>query len=405
MKGVDPGETEAKPRPLDIGVITETYPPEINGVANTLLHLVEGLEHRGHRIQLVRPRQLADRPSDPQGGRAEVLVPGVPIPGYRGLRFGLPVYWRLRRLWRQARVDVAYIATQGPLGHAALSAARALAIPTLTGFHTQFHQYSSHYGLGLLKRPIIDALRRFHNRSDTTLIPSSALAEELTALGFRNLHLLGRGVDTELFDPRRRSEDLRRSWGCGPTGPAVLYVGRLAAEKNLELILRAFRDISVDIPDARLVLVGDGPERAPLQQTRPDVVLTGAKVGTELAEHYASGDLFLFPSLTETFGNVVLEAMASGLPVIAFDYAAAHSCIHNQKNGIRVPTGNAEAFIDAAVTAIQDAEGLRVMSQGARATAERMSWERVVCDLEQRILEVIRMRRDHPNENLAAAPE
>lgn len=274
---------------LRIGVITETYPPEINGVANTLRHLVEGLEGRGHRIQLIRPRQSGESGSGPVAARVETLVPGLPLPGYRGLRFGLPVAWRLRRSWRETPPDAVYIATQGPLGRAALLVARSLGIPTLTGFHTQFHDYSSHYGLGFLKDLIIDNLRRFHNRSDATLVPTAALREELTEQGFRTVHLLGRGVDTELFHPRRRSDPLRRRWGCAPAGLAVLYVGRLASEKNPELMLRAFEGIRASVPEAKLILVGDGrmeliewniglPKVKPVRtrQTRPQPNLGGS---------------------------------------------------------------------------------------------------------------------------------
>lgn len=398
-------EAEASREFLRVGLVTETYPPEINGVANTVSHLVEGLKRKGHQIHLVRPRQRGEGEMGSDGVREETLVPGLPIPGYRGLRFGLPVYWRLRHLWKQNAPDVLYIATQGPLGHAALAAGRRAGIPSLTGFHTQFHQYSSHYGLGLLKSPIVNTLRRFHNRSDATLVPTADLRDELFGLGFRNVHLLSRGVDGELFDPHRRSEELRRSWGCPPSGPVVLYVGRLAAEKHLDLALRAFRQIAEGTPEARFVLVGDGPAREHLRQTHPELILPGAKVGVELAEHYASGDLFLFPSLTETFGNVVLEAMASGLPVIAFDYAAAGACICNRENGIKVPMTDDDAFVGAAVSAASDGARRVAMSKHARATAEHMDWGQVVRELEQRFFEVIRLRMEHANETLAATPE
>lgn len=400
------GATERKI--LRVGVVTETYPPEINGVANTMRHLVEGLEQRGHRVHLVRPRQDRERAhkgagnsdgnsaGNSSGGRRETLLPGLPIPGYRGLRFGLPVYRRLRRMWRREPPDTLYISTQGPLGHAALWAARSLGIPTLTGFHTQFHKYSGHYGLGMLTRWIVALLRRFHNRSGATLVPTERLRRELTSLGFENVHVFSRGVDTELFDPRRRSEALRESWGCRPEGLVVLYVGRLAAEKNLALALRAFEGIVARIPDAKLVLVGDGPELEHLRHAHPHLLLTGAKVGVELAAHYASGDLFLFPSLTETFGNVVVEAMASGLPVIAFDYGAAGVCIRNWENGVKVPVGDADAFLEATLEAIGDRARLRAMGAGARSTAAGMSWSRVIGAFEERLLEVAGYRQPAP---------
>lgn len=385
---------------LRIGVVTETYPPEINGVANTMRHLVEGLAARGHTVALVRPRQSGERIAPGVVGKAatpglridQFLVPGLPIPGYQGLRLGLPVFWRLRGLWRARPLDVVYIATQGPLGHAALAAARHRGIPTVTGFHTQFHQYSRHYGLGLLTRPIVRTLRHFHNRSDATLVPTQELEAELTAQGFANVHRFGRGVDVGLFSPARRDPALRAAWGSGADGLAVLHVGRVAAEKNLDLAREAFESIESACPGARFVVVGDGPALAHLQRDHPRFVCTGAQVGEALAAHYASGDLFLFPSLTETFGNVVPEAMASALPVVAFDYAAAHAAIVSGVNGVTVPIEDRAGFVAAAARIAQDRPGLRAMGAAARCAAEGMSWERVLGGVEDRLRAVVRRR-------------
>jgi glycosyltransferase involved in cell wall biosynthesis len=381
---------------MRIAVVTETYPPEINGVANTMRHLVEGLARRGHDLELVRPRQPADAgcgdPRMPPVEPRERLVPGLPIPGYRGLRLGLPVYWRLRGGWGKARPDVVYIATQGPLGHAALAAARALSIPTVTGFHTRFPQYSRHYGLGILTEPIARTLRHFHNRSDATLVPTADLRDELSIAGFRNVHVFGRGVDLELFSPARRDSALRDAWGCSEDDLVVLYVGRMAAEKNLDLVRETFEALGTIDRRVRCVLVGDGPALGHLNRDHPHYVCTGARVGEDLARHYASGDLFLFPSLTETYGNVVPEAMASGLPVLAFDYAAAHFCIECGVNGVTVPTGDHAAFEAAALRMAGDLMGLRAMGRAARASAEGMNWDRVLVGVEDRLLSVLRQR-------------
>jgi glycosyltransferase involved in cell wall biosynthesis len=401
------------PDSLSVAVVTETYPPEINGVANTMRHLVEGLRARGHAVTVVRPRQGADRPRQqanrPRGRAApsQILVPGLPIPGYRGLKFGLPVYWRLRRLWKRQRPDAVYVATEGPLGHAALNAARAWDIAVLTGFHTQFHQYSRHYGLGLLMRPIVRSLRSFHNRSDATLVPTSALERELDQDGFRNLHVFSRGVDTRLFSPSRRSAALRRGWGCDDASIVALYVGRIAAEKNIGLAMDAFDAMSSRDPRTRCVVVGDGPELPRLRRAHPDFIFTGAKVGEELARHYASGDCFVFPSLTETFGNVVPEAMASGLAVVAFDYAAAHEHIRPWQNGVLVPAADRQTFIDGAVAAVFDRDRLRAMGARARSTAESLSWDRVIGSVEQRLRDVIRRHADarDRHETMAATTE
>jgi len=383
--------TKADLKPLHIAVVTETYPPEINGVANTMRHLVAGLTRRGHRLHLIRPHQHrgADQP-DPAAD-TETLVPGLPLPGYRGLRLGLPVYWRIRRLWRQGhRPDIVYIATQGPLGHAALNAARRAGIPAITGFHTQFDQYSRHYGLGLLTQQIAQTLKHFHNRSHATLVPTPELRDHLTQEGFHNVHLFGRGVDTQLFDPARRNPTLRAAWGSDAGELVALYVGRLAAEKNLELALRSFQAIAAQDPSARLVLVGDGPGLEKLRHDYPDHRFVGPKVGEELAEHYASGDLFLFPSLTETFGNVVLEAMASGLGVVAFNYAAAHTYIASGRNGITVTPGDEEAYLTAAVEIAGDHERLSHLGRAARRTAERLDWDHVIAGIEEQLASIIR---------------
>jgi glycosyltransferase involved in cell wall biosynthesis len=384
-------------RPLRVAVITETYPPEINGVANTMRQLVTGLAERGHQVRLIRPHQAGDpKPgaSDPIG---ETLVPGLPIPGYRGLRLGLPVFWRLRRVWRDEPPDVAYIATQGPLGRAALRAAEALGVPTVTGFHTQFHQYSRYYGLGFLTGPIEASLRRFHNRSDTTLVPTAELREILMAHGFAKVEVFGRGVDTVLFSPGRRRTDLRSAWGCGPTDPVLLYVGRLAAEKNIDLVLASYAAARAAYPRTRCVLVGDGPERRHLAQAHPEVIFTGARVGLDLAEHYASADLFVFPSLTETFGNVVTEAMASGLAVVAFDDAAAHRYIRSGENGLILDRGDRDAFIAAILAATTDVQGSRRLGAEARRTAETLGWPRVIAGLDTRLRAVIAARATrHP---------
>lgn len=390
-----PGRT---PQPsLHVALVTETYPPEINGVANTLAQLARGLEHLGHRVSLVRPRQPADRrrctpgktaPKEPRQA-AELLVGGLPLPGYRGLRFGLPALGKLQRRWLSARPDAVYIATEGPLGHAALRVARRQGIPTLTGFHTQFQQYCSHYGAGLLMRPIITVLRRFHNRSGATLVPTQALQDDLAAAGFTNLHVLSRGVDTERFSPRYRSSALRASWGCDEETLVALYVGRIAAEKHIDLAIEAFDHIQRAQPNSRCVLVGDGPELTHLRRQHPHHVYTGAKVGQALAEHYASADLFVFPSLTETFGNVLTEALASGVAPLAFNYAAAREHLHDGRNGYSVPMADRAAFLLRAEQAAGNRERLRQFGREARRTAESLSWDRVIRDLEDHLFSVI----------------
>jgi glycosyltransferase involved in cell wall biosynthesis len=371
---------------LRIAFVTETYPPEVNGVANTAVHFVEGLRARNHEIQLVRPRQSRSyRPGDAAGFR-EVLMRGLPIPRYPDLRMGLPAKRALVRMWSLHRPDIVHIVTEGPLGWSALQAALKLKLPVSSDFRTNFHAYSRHYGIGWLRNPIAAYLRKFHNRTLMTMVPTESLRKELAATGFRNLRVVARGVDTELFTPARRSETLRASWGVAPHETVILHVGRLAPEKNLGPVIAAYEQILRAAPRARLVFVGDGPARDSLRQRCPDAIYAGMRTGDDLAAHYASGDIFLFPSLTETFGNVTVEAMASGLAVVAYDYAAAAEHIVNGDNGLLARYDDTEGFVRQAKGLVADRASIRAFGARARQTAEKLAWVRVVGQFESLLL-------------------
>lgn len=378
MKDVDFVTEERCLRPsLRIALVTETWAPEINGVAMTLGRMVDGLIARGHRVQLVRPRQaLSDRAADGPGFE-EVLAHGMKIPKYEGLRFGLPARTRLFRLWSRQRPDLVHVATEGPLGWSAVSASIRLGIPVTSDFHTNFDSYSAHYGVGWLERPVAAWLKRMHNRTAVTFVPTRAMAQDLRARGYRSVEVIARGVDTELFNPARRSAALRASWGVAADELAVVWVGRVAPEKNLRLVLEAFAAIRRRTPNARLVIVGDGPLRKSLQEGNPDVVFAGARRGEDLAAHYASGDLFLFPSLSETWGNVTLEAMASGLCVVAYDCAAAAEVIASGGDGLLVRPGAAAAFVAESVVAASDRDLRARIAEAARRRSESLDWERI----------------------------
>ncbi|WP_018992745.1 glycosyltransferase family 4 protein [Aromatoleum toluclasticum] len=378
MKDVDFVTEERCLRPsLRIALVTETWAPEINGVAMTLGRMVDGLIARGHRVQLVRPRQaLSDRAADGPGFE-EVLAHGMKIPNYDGLRFGLPARTRLFRLWSRQRPDLVHVATEGPLGWSAVSASIRLGIPVTSDFHTNFDSYSAHYGVGWLERPVAAWLKRMHNRTAVTFVPTRAMAQDLRARGYRSVEVVARGVDTDMFNPARRSAALREAWGAGADDPVVVWVGRVAPEKNLPLVLEAFAAIRRRRPAARLVIVGDGPLRKALQEGNPDVVFAGARRGGDLAAHYASGDLFLFPSLSETWGNVTLEAMASGLCVVAYDCAAAAEVISSGGDGMLVRPGAATAFVAESVVAASDGELRARIALAARKRSESLEWERI----------------------------
>lgn len=362
---------------MRIAVVTETYPPEVNGVALTVQTLVSRMLEDGHDLLLVRPRQPGVSTLPPARPIGELLVPGAALPKYPGLRFGFPAGRALTRLFGAERPDAVYVATEGPLGWSAVRTARRLGIPVATGFHTRFDAYAGAYGLGPLTLLVRYWLRRLHNASGATVVPTAELRDWLEQRGFQRVRVVARGVDTNLFDPARRSMKLRERWGVAPDGLAVIYVGRIAAEKNLELAIAAFRRIRDRCPAARFIWVGTGPVAPRLAREHPDFIFTGLRLGEDLAAHFASADLFLFPSLTETFGNVTLEAMAAGVPTIAFDYGAAHVHLCDREHGRLIATGDDAGFIDAAVAVAGDAEERRAMGAAARCAALALCQKRV----------------------------
>jgi glycosyltransferase involved in cell wall biosynthesis len=352
---------------MQICLITETYPPEINGVALTVRTLARALTAQGHAVSLIRPRQPdAPSPSQSPPEFEELLVPGAALPRYPGLRFGMPVVGRIRDAWQRQRPDAVYAATEGPLGWAGVRAARRLGIPVATGFHTRFDDYIGHYGLRFLTPMVFAWLRRFHNHAQATLVPTEELRALLADKGFNNVQVLRRAVDTRRFDPAFRDPALRGSWQLGDADLAVLYVGRIAPEKNLDLAVRAFRAVAERHPRARFILVGDGPAREQLARANPDFIFAGMQLGDDLSRHYASGDLFLFPSLTETFGNVTLEAMASGVATIAFDYGAAREHITDGSLGRAIACDDEAGFIAAAVELAADPALRRAIAHAGR---------------------------------------
>ncbi|MEO7347060.1 MAG: glycosyltransferase family 1 protein [Opitutaceae bacterium] len=371
---------------MNLALVTETFPPEINGVAMTFSVIARELGRRGHQITVYRPcRDDLPTPASHPEFR-EVALPGVPIPGYPMLRLGLPAPRRLRRDWVSERPDLVHVATEGPLGASAVSIARELAVPVTSSFHTNFHAYSRHYGFGLLNRLVLAWLRRIHNRTRCTFAPTPELCAELASRGFRDLALLSRGVDTWQFHPARRSPELRACWGAGPDEPVVLHVGRMAPEKNYGLLVRAHAAMRTANPRCRFVFVGDGPLRTRLQRDRPECVFTGFIPRSELARHYASADIYIHASLTETFGNVLTEAMASGLAVAGFDYAAARQFIRHGENGLVAPFDYPDALIEAAVLLATDDLLRAQIRPAARLAVESQSWDRVISRFEADLL-------------------
>lgn len=377
---------------LRIAVVTETWPPEVNGVAVTLAKLVQGLSLRNHDVQLIRPRQAKIDVSINDSKLEEVLMRGMPIPRYPELKLGLPSKKTLIKTWSMRRPDVVHIATEGPLGWSALQAAKVLKLPVTSDFRTNFQSYSKHYGVGWLRKPIVAYLRKFHNATACTMVPTRELKRTLSENGFLNLKVVSRGVDTQLFNLKRRDQHLRHSWGADEKTKVLISVGRIAPEKNLDLVLKTYEALQFMADQIKLVMVGDGPLKEQFQKRYPGIIFPGMLSQTELAKYYASSDLFVFPSQTETFGNVTLEALASGIPVLAFDCAAAKDWVQTGMNGWLVSENNQDGFAAQAVTILKQPLILDQVTQSTRQQVIHLDWSQIAEQVEMVLWDAIRMR-------------
>lgn len=368
---------------MRLAYVTETWPPEINGVSFTAERTVRYLRAAGHDVQLVRPRQEGE---DPRDDEDEWRTAGWPIPMYPALRFGWAGSAAFRARWREHAPDLVHAVTPGPLARAALQAAALEHIPATADFRTNFHTYSRHYGCGWAEPLVLAWLRSLHRRVQCTFAPTDAMAAELRRRRFGEVQVVGRGVDAQRFSPEHRDLELRRQWGASAVDPVFLYVGRLAAEKNVRLAGAAFEAVRVRQPRARLVVVGDGPQRALLAAHHPHAHFAGEQRGAALAAHYASADVFLFPSLTDTFGNVVLEAMASGLLVVAYDVAAARQHLVDGWSACLAAPSQPHRFGIAALRALPSAPFESTLRRRARRTALALDWNAVLRRFEQQLM-------------------
>jgi glycosyltransferase involved in cell wall biosynthesis len=387
---------------VKLAIVTETYPPEVNGVASTIARFIKGLAEMGHDITLIRPRQgLKDKPKN-ESHFKEILTLGMPIPGYSSLRMGLPQKNMLLKQWASDRPNLVHIVTEGPLGWSALEAAKKLNIPICSDFRTNFDAYSTHYGMSFLKNPIQRYLRYFHNNCNFTMVPTQDLKNQLLSNGFERLRIVARGIDTELFNPLKRSQELRDQWGIKDNQKVVLYVGRLASEKNLQVTVDTFKAMLQKDSNLKMVWVGDGPEKGSLKLSCPNSIFAGVQTGEALAAHYASGDIFLFSSLSETFGNVTLEAMASGLAVLAYDYAAARQFIDHGANGFLANLNEANSFVAAGFALLKEDVNLENLRACARQTTLEISWDQVTKKLENNYHDLI--QNFYAKDKLASSP-
>ena len=379
-----------RPR-LRIAIVTETWPPEINGVALSMMQLCQGLQRLGHKILLVRPVQKETCAEfHPE---QECLVLSQPIPKYPSLQFGWPQYLKVTKAFEKFSPDVVHIVTEGPLGLTALQAAKAKNIAVSSGFHSPFQDFSRFFDLAFLVKPIQRYLTWFHNSTDVTCVPSQYTEQALRGFGVTcPLVVVGRGVDTVRFSPKHRSQRLRQQWGVDADTRVMLYVGRLSPEKEVDVLIKSFHALQVQQGvNIKFVIVGDGPDRIRLSKmtTSKDVIFMGSLGGHELATAYASADVFTFASQADTFGNVVLEAIASGLPVIAYDYVCAHQHVKHNITGWLCSLGHTTDLIQS-ICRLPALPQLRQMGLLASESVQHSSWQFPVQQLEQALYQVVK---------------
>ncbi|MEX5287835.1 glycosyltransferase family 4 protein [Acinetobacter towneri] len=381
-----------RPR-LKIALVTETWPPEINGVARSLQQLCKGLQTLGHKILLIRPEQKQH--DDQFHPYKECLVKAQAIPKYNNLQFGWPQWSKLSQALDEFEPNVVHIVTEGPLGLASLHLAKSKRIPVSSGFHSAFQDFSRFFDLAFLLKPIQHYLKWFHNNTLLTCVPSHDTEKSLRQFGVEGpLVIVGRGVDVKHFSPEFRSIALRARWGAEENTRVMLYVGRLSPEKEVNLIIDAYHSMTQKTEQAvKLVVVGDGPDRQRLEamNLHGDIIFTGSLSGTALAEAYASADVFTFASQVETFGNVVLEAMASGLPVVAYDYACANLHVRPTETGWLSPLGQYTNLVGH-IHRLPDITTLRQMGEKARKATLNIGWQHPVQQFEQALYQVAEER-------------
>ena len=360
-------------------MVTESFLPRVNGVTNSVCRVLEHLERRGHEALIVAP---GPGPESYAGHRV-VVVPGVGLPGYNSFVLGLPTKAVERHL-REFAPDIVHLASPVALGAAGARAARKMGVPSIAVFQTDLAGFARRYGFRGTDRTIWSWLRHVHRQAARTLVPSSATYKQLDERGFPGLAMWRRGVDSERFQPAHRSAELRAE--LAPNGEVLVgYVGRLAPEKRVELLA-----CLNDIPNVRLVVVGDGPADKRLRSLMPDAAFLGFQDGHRLAEAYASLDVFVHTGPDETFGQAIQEAMASGVPVVAPAAGGPVDLVAPEETGLLFEPNDTGELRESVLRLVADPELRARWGAAARATVEHRSWTAVGDELLRHYAEVCR---------------
>lgn len=371
---------------MRLALFTDTFLPQTNGVAHTLYRLTNHLNNRGIEHLVFTPK------ANPDNQYESTIRPTASIPFilYPECRLALPNLPSIRKELNAFKPDLLHMATPFNMGLCGLRYAHSSDLPHVVSYHTHFDRYLEYYRMKSLIPLYWRYMRWFHASCDATLAPSQETIGTLRQQGFSRLRLWSRGIDCSFFTPDKRSEDVRQRYGI--TAPLLLlYVGRIAPEKDIDTLGAVMRQLPPALQaQVHWLIVGDGPSLPELRNQAPDnVTFTGYKHGEELAQLYASADLFVFPSSTETFGNVVLEAMASGLPVIGVNSGGVKDLVAPGRTGALVEPRNPEALIAEIGKLAEEADTLSAMSFEARHQAMFRSWEsifdRLIADYEDAI--------------------
>jgi glycosyltransferase involved in cell wall biosynthesis len=381
---------------MRITIVTETYFPQLNGVSRTLGELVRFLTENGDQVQLIYPDY-----GETAVGAQFHTVRSITVPFYKELHLPLPPFASAHRAIDRFRPHIVHIATEATLGWSILRFALRRRLAVVSSFHTNFDQYSGHYQVGWARGVIWRYLRWFHNQTRETYVPSATTIRALHSLGFKRTVLWKRGVDSALFRPDRAGRlDVRLALGWSPEDVVITYVSRIAPEKNVEYLAEALAIVSARRPEVRILFVGDGPTRPILEKRLgPAARFAGYRKGEHLADHYAASDIFAFSSLSETFGNVVLEAMASGLPVVALRAGGVGEIVQSGTTGILVkPSEPAEQFASALLSLVDDRTKRRAMGEAARGYALSQTWNAIMESLRHRYQAVTDEQAGCPSE-------
>jgi phosphatidylinositol alpha 1,6-mannosyltransferase len=364
-------------RPLRVALVTSSYNFIADGVALTLNRLVAYLENQGAQVLVFAP--TAHTPAFAHNGKL-VAVPSMPLPGRPEYRLAFGLGGAAKRQLLDFNPDIVHLAVPDLLGHAALALAKAHNIPAVASYHTRYETYLKHYWyLAGLERPLQAVLRGFYGQCREVYVPSDSVREALLADGHAdNFRPWPRGIDTERFDPKRRSSSWRARYGIGPDELVILHVSRLVREKRLDTLSAALNQIEVP---HKVVIVGEGPDREFVQRSLPHAIFTGFLNGQDLATAYASCDIFVFPSDSESFGNVTLEAMASGLACVCANATGSRSLVIAGQTGLLAAPDDAKGFAHNITVLAQDDALRHQMGLAARARALTFSWDETMARL------------------------